>query len=172
MLRFLSAFIAAAALIPAPGNPPRRAPGFSIPDSKMIQHDLQDYRGKFVILDIMQTHCPHCAQFTDVLEKAAAKYGTRVAILSIVVPPDTQATVQEYIAAHKITFPILFDCGQVAASYLRITPQNPTIQVPHVFVINRQGTIVADHGYGAGTEKLFEAPEFFAEIDKLVAPSK
>ncbi len=138
----------------------------------MAQHDLQDYRGKFVILDIMQTNCPHCAQFTDVLEKASAKYGNRVAVLSLVVPPDTQSTVQAYIAAHKVTFPILFDCGQVTASYLRITPQNPTIQVPHVFVINSDGMIVADHGYGAGTEKFFEAPEFFSEVDKLIANSK
>ena len=36
----------------------RRAPGFSLADSKFQQHDPQDYRGKVVIVDFMQTTCP------------------------------------------------------------------------------------------------------------------
>ena len=45
----------------------RRAPGFSLPDVNTEQHDLADYRGKVVILEFMQTTCPHCAAFTEVL---------------------------------------------------------------------------------------------------------
>ena len=33
----------------------RRAPGFSLPDMNLKQYDLQDYRGKLVLVDIMQT---------------------------------------------------------------------------------------------------------------------
>ena len=64
------------------------------------------------------------------------KYGNRVQVLSIVNPPDNQKTVQPYKTQKQISTPILFDCGQVTASYLQITPQNPTIRVPHFFVID------------------------------------
>ena len=33
----------------------RRAPGFSLPDSTMKQHDPLDYRGKILLLEFMQT---------------------------------------------------------------------------------------------------------------------
>src|SRR5574341_1261040 len=97
----------------------RRAPGFSLPDAANRQHDLQDYRGKVVLIDIMRTECPHCVVFSQILEKAKARYGNRIAVLSIVHPPaDTPAKVAQFIATNKITNPVLFDCGQMAASYL------------------------------------------------------
>src|SRR5881397_835955 len=114
-MRKLIAFLtSAAALLAADG--PRRAPGFAIPDSRMKIVDLYDYRGKPVILEFMQTTCPHCAGFTSVLAKLQEKYGDKVAILAVTNPPDNQATVGQFISAHKITYPILFDMGQVAYS--------------------------------------------------------
>jgi peroxiredoxin len=125
-MRYFFGLLASAALLFASGElSGRRAPGFSLPDLRLAQHDLQDYRGKIVILDIIQTTCPHCAKLTDLLEKLHAKYGEKVAVLSITLPPDTQATVAKFAAEHKVTAPLLFDCGQVSVSYLKATPQNP-----------------------------------------------
>jgi len=39
---------------------------------------------------------------------------------------------------------VLFDCGQAIASYLNITPENPTLHFPHLFVIVKTGTIRRD----------------------------
>src|SRR5579872_3378057 len=76
----------------------RRAPGFSLPDLSMKQYDPQDYRGKVVIVEFMQTTCEHCQQFAPVLEEARAKYGDKIAILSIVhMPDDNGKTVPEYV---------------------------------------------------------------------------
>jgi peroxiredoxin len=119
----------------------RRAPGFSLPDMKMQQHDIQNYRGKVVLIDIMRTDCPHCQTLTAALEQVKAKYGDKVQILSVVNPPDNQPNVQKYIATYKVTTPILFDCGQMAASYLQVGPKNPTVSVPHVFIIDKAGII-------------------------------
>ncbi len=44
----------------------RRAPGFALPNSQMKVVDLADYRGKIVVLEFMQTTCPHCAAFADI----------------------------------------------------------------------------------------------------------
>ncbi|MBI1786940.1 MAG: TlpA family protein disulfide reductase [Acidobacteria bacterium] len=144
----------------------RRAPGFSLPDSSSKQFDLLDYRGKLLIVDFMQVACPHCATFSAVLEKAKAKYGDKVAILSIVNPPSEQKSVAKYIADHKVTTPIVFDCGQAAYSYLM--PKSNSIAIPHVFLIDGQGMIRFDAGYNEATKAIFEGSVLFAEIDKLL----
>jgi peroxiredoxin len=142
----------------------RRAPGFSLPDVKTEQHDLADYRGKVVILEFMQTTCPHCAAFTEVLAQVQQRYGERVAILSVVNPPDDQPKVRPFIAAYKITWPVVFDCGQVAYSYLR----SPSFDIPHVYLIDANGGIREDFGYTPATRDIFEGKGIFSHLDALL----
>ena len=98
-----------------------------------------------LLLDFMETNCPKCKELSVKLEAVKKKYGRKVGVLSIVItPPETQATVAKYIAETKITTPILFDSSQVAISYFKATPQNPTFDTPHLFAINRNGLIVKD----------------------------
>lgn len=171
-MRFILGFAVSACLLLASGDlSGRRAPGFSLPDMHQQQHDPQDYRGKPIVLDIIQTRCPHCARFSEVLEKAHRKYGSKLVILSIVIPPDSQNTVGQFAAEHKITTPILFDCGQVSASYLKVTPRNPTINLPHVFLIDANGMIRNDFGYEFNTHNIFEGDALYAEIDRLLGGS-
>ena len=73
----------------------------------------------------------------------------------------------DFIAKNKITSPMLFDCSQVAYSYLK--PTSPTIQIPHVFLIDAEGVIRSDFGFAADTLNLFEGKGFFAELDKILA---
>jgi peroxiredoxin len=146
----------------------RRAPGFSLPDSSLRQHDLQDYRGKVVIVNVMRTACTHCGPFSKVLAQVQQKYADKVQVLSIVNPPDNQKTVSQYRAKNQASSPILFDCGQVTASYLKITPQNPTIQVPHFFVIDGEGMIREDYGYSEGASDVFEGPGLIKILEKYV----
>jgi peroxiredoxin len=153
----------------------RRAPGFALPDVTLKYHDLYDYRGKVVLIDIMQTTCPACQTFTRVTEKIKAKYGDKVAILSIVTAPkDNLDTVKRFIAAYKVTTPILFDCGQASASYVQVTPQNPTVHLPHLFVVNQQGMIHNDYEHGESTKEIFEGDGFalMREIDALLGGAK
>ena len=150
----------------------RRAPGFSLPDVNLRQHDLADYRGKFVLLDIMQTNCPHCRTFTRILDEVKVKYGDRVAVLSVVNPPDTQTTVRRYIQDTKTTSPMLFDCGQMSASYLKVTPSNPVINVPHLFIIDGNGWIRNDFGYSPATKDIFEGRRLFAELERILPGGK
>jgi peroxiredoxin len=147
----------------------RRAPGFSLPDSNIQQHDIADYRGRIVLLELMQTSCPHCVKFAGVLEEISRKYAGRVQVLSIVTPPDTTATVGPFIRQHNITYPILFDCGQATGSYMMATPQKPSFDIPHVFLIDQEGIIRNDFGYGPLTTAIFEGRGLFAEVDKMLA---
>jgi peroxiredoxin len=145
----------------------RRAPGFALPESPGTLRDPQDYRGKILIVDFMQVSCEHCIAFSAILEQARAKYGDKIAILSIVNPPSDAKGVADYITQHKIKSPILFDCGQVAYSYLK--PTSPTITIPHVFLIDAEGMIRNDFAFGNDTLYIFQGKGLFAEIDKLLA---
>jgi peroxiredoxin len=145
---------------------PRRAPGFALPDYKGEIHDLADYRGKVVVIEFMQSICPHCAGFADKLNEVQRKYGDKVAVLAVGNPPaDNPSTLAKYAAGHQALYPVLFDCGQMAYSYVK----SPTIDLPMVFLIDGGGTIRKQFGYGPLTKDLFEGNGLAAEIDRLLA---
>ena len=91
-------------------------------------------------------------------------------VLSVVNPPSDHAAVAAFIDRNGVVTPILFDCGQVAASYMKLTPQNPQIALPHFFVVDQRGTIRSDYEYAATTETYFtgDAAPLVEEIEALL----
>lgn len=90
---FRSAFcvglLAASALLGSGELSNRRAPGFALPDPEYKHYyDPQDYRGKVVMISIMSTPCPHCQLLATILEQVKGRYGDKVGILVVVLPPD------------------------------------------------------------------------------------
>ena len=167
-MRWLPAALLCAALLTAQPTSGRRAPSFSLPDSKFTQHDILDYRGRWLIVDFMKTDCPHCRALALTLEELKTRHSTKLGILEIVVPPDNLNTVAKYIAETKTTSPVVFDSGQVAAAYFDITPVNrKSFDTPHWFLINPNGTIVRDWN-----QNLADTPEWTKELDQLVAAKK
>lgn len=166
MRKLLTALLCAAACVATAAD--RRAPGFSLVDSKGVEHDLADYRGKPVLLAFIQTTCPHCATFAEKLEQAQEKYGSRIGILAIVTPPDDPGKVGAFIAGHKIGFPILFDSGQMSYSY--VLTQN--MSFPKLFLVDAAGMIRADHEFSPVTRDIFEGDGLGPAIDRLLAAPK
>jgi thiol-disulfide isomerase/thioredoxin len=147
----------------------RRAPSFALPDVQMKYHDILDYRGKVVIIEVMQTSCEHCQKLAPTLEKIKAKYGEKIAVLALVNPPDTLATVSDFIARYKSKSTYLFDCGQVSAIYMKASPTNPSIQLPHLFVIDAAGMIREDFGVTDANKAIFEGDGLSPVLDKVLA---
>jgi peroxiredoxin len=164
MRRFALLLLAAGVLCAA--DAPRRAPGFALPDTKLKIFDLYDYRGKPAILEFMRTNCPHCATFATVLNNVQQTYGDKVGIVAICNPPDTMNTMSQYVAGHKITYPVLYDMGQAAYSYLLTT----TFELPQVYLIDAQGMIVRQWSYSPLTRDVFEGKGLFPELDRLLGP--
>ena len=147
----------------------RRAPGFALPDPEYTHfYDLQDYRGKVLLIEIMSTKCPHCLLLSTTLEKVKEKYGNKVEVLSVVLPPDNQDTIAKYKSVNKITVPILCDQGQMTISYMNARPGLGHIDVPHLFLIDRAGMIRNDFSYKEDDRAVFEGPGLNVEIDKLL----
>ncbi len=146
----------------------RRAPGFSLPDSAFAQHDLYDYRGRWLLLVFVKTDSANSRALSQLLESKKAQWGAKAAVLSVAVtPPDNQATIAKYAADTRITTPLVFDQGQAAASYFKATPTRPNITMPHLFAISPQGMIVRDW-----TELQVGLKTLGAELDALIAAGK
>jgi peroxiredoxin len=92
-----------------------------------------------------------------------------VNVLAIVNPPDNLNTVAQYVAKHKVSYPILFDFGTTAANYMQVTPQNSTVDLPHLFIIDKDGRIVEDFGWVEPGKNPLEAGNLIAVLDKIVA---
>ena len=149
----------------------RRAPGFSLPDVDLKQHDLYDYRGKVVLVNIMKTDCPQCSGFSKLLAQLQRKHRGRLQVLSIVnSPPENQTTVDQYQARNRLKDSVmLFDCRQAAISYFKLTPARPSFEVPHVFIIDQKGWIQEDYGYNLLNRGIFEGEDLFPIVEKYVS---
>jgi thiol-disulfide isomerase/thioredoxin len=142
----------------------RRAPSWALVDNSGQLRDLLDYRGKVLVLEMMQTSCPHCAAFADVLAQIPQRYGDKVAIVAVAsIPQDNTSTVKEYVAGHKVTYPIVFDAGQMQYSYIL----KPHIDLPAVFIIDQNGYIRGEYQHSVTLESFFEGKGLFAELDRL-----
>lgn len=126
----------------------RRAPSFSLPDSSQVQHDILDYRGKWLVFTYTTSitiNCKQCGAFAKALEPLQSK----VAVLNVMIsPPETADTAARFAAENKITSPIVFDQSQTAIAYFKATPTNARIDTPHAFIINPMGYIVDDWSEG------------------------
>jgi peroxiredoxin len=147
----------------------RRAPGFALMDSKGVWHDLADFRGKPVLLALIQTTCPHCAAFAENLQHVQEKYGDRLGVIAVVVPPDNLEKAGAFVAGHNITYPLVFDMGQMCMSYLR----SPDLKFPRLYIIDGNGMIVSDNEYSPLTGALFEGNGLSVAVERLLgAPRK
>ena len=163
MKTIVATLLCGAALLAA--GPLRRAPGFCLIDTNAQWHDLADYHGKIVLVEFMKTDCPHCASFSTVLNGLKSKYGDKVAVLAIANPPDSPQTMLQFAKGHGLTYPMLFDQGQAAVSYVRAQ----TIELPTVYLIDANGMIRNFWVDGVLTKDIFEGNGLSREIDKVLA---
>jgi peroxiredoxin len=91
-------------------------------------------------------------------------------VLAIVNPPDDPGKVANFITQAKVTYPILFDCGQAAYSYiLPDAMHRGEVTTPHVYLIDSNGIIRGDWVYGPQTTEVFQGRGLYTAIDKLLA---
>jgi peroxiredoxin len=159
--------MALSAITAGAADAPRRAPGFCLPDQAMQWRDLADYRGKVVVLEFMQSTCPHCAAFVTVLTGLQQKYGGKLAVVSVAVAPDPPAQVVQFAQGHKLPYPLLYDSGQMTMSYVRAQ----SVEFPTVYLIDGAGMIRGNWANGPLTKNIFEGNGLEREVEKLLGPA-
>lgn len=111
---------------------------------------LASLHGDAVVLNFWASWCIPCKGEARVLEREWTRYHDRGVIFIGVDYHDLPSDAQRFVAAHRLTFPMLRDgSGSVTGSY-------GVSQVPETFVLDRNGTIVA-HLAGPITAPAFAA---------------
>jgi len=118
------------------------APGFQLKGIDGKSHSLDDYKGKVVVLEWVNPHCPfsdrHAREKT--MTELAKQHGEVVWLGINSTNPrsgdfETPADYQSYVKSEGITYPVLYDeSGATGHAYGART-------TPHMFIIDPQGRI-------------------------------
>lgn len=114
------------------------APDFDavqLPTGRPVQ--IEDYRGKVVLLNIWATWCPPCKVEMPSMESLSHKLaGTDFRLVAVSVDEDDSSVVNKFVKDMGLTFEILHNRdGSIRRIY-------QTTGVPESFVIDRDGVIV------------------------------
>jgi peroxiredoxin len=144
----------------------RNAPAFSLPDADGKEVALSTFRGKYVVVDFIQTTCPHCRAAGEVLEKMYAENRGRLMVISISDPSTAIPAMRQYVQEHRITYPVLLGDMKAYVDYLGVSPQKPSVSVPVFFFIGPSGEILEERNLERASDK-----DWFANMEQNLEAS-
>ena len=133
----LGAWVAASACSSEGPKPEvgQRAPDFVLPSLDGRTHRLEDLRGKVVFLNIWATWCPPCrAEMPSMVRSYERLKDRGVEILAVSEDGD-EAALRRFVAAFRVSFPVLLDEGKRVYQLYRATG------VPETHLIDKSGVI-------------------------------
>ncbi|SIO19273.1 peroxiredoxin family protein [Chitinophaga niabensis] len=132
---------------------------FALPDSNNIQHRLEEYKGKYILLDFWESTCYNCFVELQHLKEIQAKYEKNgLIIISISMDTEKEAWLR-MIRQEKMKWLQLFD-KQGAESIGKW--KYGVREFPSIFLIDNEGKIIASKLKGppldAILERIFAVP--------------
>ena len=128
-------------LISAPMNQSSQTPlpEFSLPDLSGKQHSLSEWQGRVRVINFWATWCPPCLKEMPEFTALQSQYSDKgLQFLGIAL--DDPEPVKEFIATHKINYPILM--GQDQGTKIAHDLGNLVDTVPFTVIVNKKGQIV------------------------------
>lgn len=122
-----------------------KAPQFTLSDLKGVEHKLEDYKGKGVLINFWATYCPPCKRELPYLESAYKDYKDQGIEVLAINADEPMLIVNQFLRDEQVSFPVLFDDGDVLDLY-------QVINLPKTFLVNKDGVII-DKIDGEMTEK-------------------
>lgn len=113
--------------------------GLALPGSSHAEGiDLDQYRGKVVVVDFWASWCAPCRRSFPWLNQIQSKYRDRVVVIGVNVDRN-QADAAQFLRDVPATFPMIYDPdGKLAAHY-------EVPGMPSSFIFDSQGKLVARH---------------------------
>lgn len=134
----------------------RSAPEFTLHMADGSGKLLSSYKGKVVVLVMMQTGCPHCQHFAQQLSLYQQEYGPKgVQVLAVVFDTGARAGLARFRDQFVRGFPVGYSDEAAVMSWLS-QPVEQGYFVPIVAFLNRRGQIVSQH---LGDDILFQDPD-------------
>jgi thiol-disulfide isomerase/thioredoxin len=162
----LAGFLLCSGAVGATEGPSGPAVGTAAPDFKVHnlvtgeEVTLSSQRGKLVILTFWASWCPPCKREIPILENAQRILGKDKLVVLAVSHRDSEAAlsaIKKIAAGWQIS--VVTDRNDRVAGLYAIS------KIPHLFMIDRDGKIVANHlGYGDRTIE-----ELVADINRALA---
>lgn len=169
MTRRISILILAAAWAAAGQQVPRKAPPFTINLNGGKKVQLEEYKGKGVILAFILTTCSHCQATTGLLNRLQTEYGPRgLQVLESAIDQGAEAFVPRFIQQFQAKFPVGFSDFPAAQTFMQHPPMK-TMYMPGLVFIDRQGTIVAQYiGNDPDMSEALQEKTFRTQIEKIL----
>ncbi len=139
---------------------PVDAPQFSLPLLDGSELALNDYQGKYLLVNFWATWCGPCKVEMPSLESLYRKFKKRnFAVIAVSNDIFGAQVVEPYIQAQDFTFPVALD------PKLEVSNQFGVISLPTTFLINPHGKII---GVLNGAENWMD-PKTLLYFDQLLA---
>ncbi len=136
-----------------------RAPAFSLPRlTGNGDVSLRSFRGRTVVLNFFASWCAPCKREAPDLESVWRHYRSDGLVVLGVDSGDTRGAAREFLSAHGVTYPIVFDPGQTLALGAYAVPG-----LPVTYVLNPQGRIVGNPVVGPVSDQGY-SEEFTREL--------
>ncbi|MDQ3005984.1 MAG: redoxin domain-containing protein [Chloroflexota bacterium] len=111
------------------------APDFELPDLEGKLHRLSDTRGRIIIINFWSAECPHSERTDHSTMACLTKWGEEVVMLPIAANRNESAHMVVEAAKTRRLPKVLMDAELV------VTDLYDAVATPHVFVIDRAGTL-------------------------------
>jgi thiol-disulfide isomerase/thioredoxin len=141
------------------------APDFELQDLQGRPHKLSDYRGKIVIVNFWSAECPHSERTDHYLVSLLESWNGEVVLLSIAANRNEPLPLVKEVATTRLIPKLLLDSEEVVADLYG------ALTTPHVFVVDRDGTLRYRGAVDNITFRQREAPHFFLQeaVEALLA---
>jgi peroxiredoxin len=139
----LAVLLGFCALLPAKPPVPRPAKEFTCSDPNGTTISLSKYKGKVVLIQFLDTGCPHCQALSEVLTRLQAEYGPQgFQAFGVAFNDATPAMVRSYVNDHHFSIPVGYASREQVLGYLGFSVLE-RLAVPQIMIIDRHGVVQA-----------------------------
>jgi len=135
---------------------PRPAAALAIHMADGSTTQLSSYKGKVVVLALLNTGCSHCQHFAQQLAMYQREYGPKgVQVVAAVFDKEAKQELGNFKSKYVQGFPVGYSDEATVMKWLGQAPEDGYF-VPIVAFINRAGVIESQH---FGDDALFQDPD-------------
>lgn len=141
-----------------PLESPRTVSDFDLPGIDGGRHGLEDYRGRYLLVNFWAVWCTPCRREMPSMQRAYSRLQSdRFEMLAVHVGPNLEQA-RAYAMDLGLNFPILVDAEMELSDW-------KVIGLPTTFLLDRRGRIVAE----AVGERDWDSPELLRQIEDYLA---